>query len=70
MLKACLAVRNCISFTIWGFDDAESWVPGFFTSEGYADIYDVKLNQKDAYFELQQDLRLAASGAPDRPDTF
>jgi endo-1,4-beta-xylanase len=70
MLKACLAVRNCISFTIWGFDDAESWVPGVFTGEGYADIYDVNLNKKDAYNELQQDLKLAAFGAPDRPDTF
>jgi endo-1,4-beta-xylanase len=70
MLKACLAVRNCISFTIWGFDDAESWVPGVFAGEGYADIYDVNLNKKDAYFELQQDLKLAAFGAPDRPDTF
>ena len=38
MLKACLAVKNCISFTIWGFDDAESWVPGTFAGEGYADI--------------------------------
>jgi endo-1,4-beta-xylanase len=70
MLKGCLAVRNCISFTIWGFDDAESWVPGVFAGEGYADIYDVNLNQKDAYNELQQDLKLAAFGAPDRPDTF
>jgi len=70
MLKGCLAVRNCISFTIWGFDDAESWVPGVFAGEGYADIYDVNLNKKDAYFELQQDLKLAAFGAPDRPDTF
>ena len=71
MLKACLSVRNCISFTIWGFDDAEElWVPGVFAGEGYADIYDVNLNKKDAYNELQQDLKLAAFGAPDRPDTF
>jgi endo-1,4-beta-xylanase len=70
MLKACLSVRNCISFTIWGFDDAESWVPGVFAGEGYADIYDVNLKQKDAYFELQQDLKLAAFGAPHRPDNF
>jgi endo-1,4-beta-xylanase len=69
-LKACLAVRDCISFTIWGFDDAESWVPSTFSGEGYADIYDVNLNKKDAYYELQQDLKLAAFGAPDRPDTF
>jgi len=43
---------------------------GVFAGEGYADIYDVNLNKKDAYFELQQDLKLAAFGAPDRPDTF
>ena len=46
MLQACLAVRNCISFTAWGFGDADSWVPGFFTGEGYATLYDVNLNPK------------------------
>ena len=66
MLKACLAVRQCISFTVWGFGDADSWVPGFFTGEGYATIYDVNLNPKPACTELQQDLRLAAFGAPHR----
>jgi endo-1,4-beta-xylanase len=66
MLKACLAVRSCISFTVWGFDDADSWVPGFFVGEGYADIYDVNLNPKPAYTDLQQDLQLAAHGAQHR----
>ena len=66
MLKACLAVPQCISFTVWGFTDADSWVPGFFTGEGYATIYDVSQQPKPAYYELQQDLRLAGSGAPDR----
>ena len=66
MLKACLAVPQCISFTVWGFTDADSWVPGFFTGEGYATIYDVNLKAKPAYYELQQDLQLAGSGAPDR----
>ena len=46
MLKACLAVPECISFTVWGFGDADSWVPGFFTGEGYATLYDVNLNPK------------------------
>jgi endo-1,4-beta-xylanase len=67
MLKACLAVRNCISFTVWGFGDADSWVPGFFTGEGYAGTYDVNLQPKPSYFALQQDLMLAARGAPRRP---
>jgi endo-1,4-beta-xylanase len=66
MLKACLAVRQCISFTVWGFGDADSWVPGFFTGEGYATLYDVNLQPKPAYTDLQQDLKLAAFGAPHR----
>jgi endo-1,4-beta-xylanase len=66
MLKACLAVRQCISFTVWGFGDANSWIPGFFTGEGFATIYDVNLNPKPAYTDMQQDLTLAAYGAPHR----
>jgi endo-1,4-beta-xylanase len=66
MLKAALAVPECISFTVWGFGDADSWVPGFFAGEGYATLYDVDLNPKNAFFELQQDLQLGAFGAPRR----
>lgn len=66
MLQACLAVRSCISFTAWGFGDADSWIPGFFTGEGYATLYDVNLNPKGAYTALQEDLALAAHGAPKR----
>jgi endo-1,4-beta-xylanase len=69
MLKACLAVRSCISFTVWGFADADSWVPGFFTGEGYAGTYDVNLQPKPSYTAMRQDLILAARGAPHRPDT-
>ncbi|MBG0568059.1 endo-1,4-beta-xylanase [Actinoplanes aureus] len=66
-LKACLAVRACISFTPWGFGDAYSWVPGVFSNpqEGAALIYDEQLNPKGQYHVLQQDLALAA-GAPRR----
>ena len=64
MLKAAMAVPDCLSFTVWGFGDADSWVPGFFTGEGFATIYDVNLQPKPAFFELQQDLALGAAGAP------
>jgi endo-1,4-beta-xylanase len=70
MLKAVLAVPEAISFTVWGFTDADSWVPGFFTGEGYATIYDVNLNPKAAYFALQSDLAIAAKGAPRRVRTY
>jgi endo-1,4-beta-xylanase len=66
LLKACLAVTACISFTVWGFGDANSWIPGFFTGEGYACIYDVNLKPKPAYTDMLQDLRLAAFGATRR----
>jgi endo-1,4-beta-xylanase len=68
MLKACLAVRDCISFTVWGVYDGDSWIPGFFSSpqEGYALLYDVNMSPKPAYTDLQQDLALAAYGAPHR----
>jgi endo-1,4-beta-xylanase len=69
MMKACLAVPECISFTVWGFGDADSWIPGFFTGEGYATVYDVNLQPKPAYFDLQQDLALAAFGAQRRVRT-
>jgi len=65
MLQSCLAVRACISFTVWGFDDAESWIPGTFAGEGDADIYDVNRNPKPQYTALQQTLSLAP-GAPNR----
>jgi endo-1,4-beta-xylanase len=60
MIKAAIAVRECISFTVWGFTDENSWVPGFFKGEGFATIYDVNLHPKPAYFELQQDLMQSA----------
>ncbi|MBO0702737.1 MAG: endo-1,4-beta-xylanase, partial [Candidatus Dormibacteraeota bacterium] len=69
MMKACLAVPQCISFTVWDLSDAVSWVPGTFAGEGYATLYDGNLNPKPAYFVLQQDLELAASAAPHRVGT-
>jgi len=68
MLEACLLVRACISYTVWGFGDAFSWVPGVFAGEGSADIYDENLQPKASYFALQQTLMLA-SGAPHRDGT-
>jgi endo-1,4-beta-xylanase len=65
MLQSCLTVKACISFTVWGFADAESWVPGAFKGEGDADLYDVNLNPKPQYTALQQTLSLA-TGAPKR----
>ncbi|GAA4179320.1 endo-1,4-beta-xylanase [Gryllotalpicola koreensis] len=66
MLQAAISVPEVISFTVWGWTDADSWVPGTFPGEGYACIYDVNQQPKQAYFTLQKDLELAAQGGPRR----
>nr|WP_255953157.1 endo-1,4-beta-xylanase [Streptomyces sp. ODS25] len=49
MLAACLATEHCTSFTVWGFTDAYSWVPGTFEGEGAANLYDESYQPKPAY---------------------
>jgi len=56
LMQSCLAVRRCVSYTVWGFTDAHSWVPGFFTGQGAACLYDENLQPKPAYFAIRQDL--------------
>ncbi len=64
-LQACLLVRRCISYTVWGVADANSWIPGVFAGEGAALLWDDSYQAKPQYTVLQQDLELAA-GAPRR----
>jgi hypothetical protein len=64
LLQGCLANRHCLSFTVWGFTDKHSWVPGAFSNppEGLATLYDENYQPKLAYQMLKADL--AFSGAP------
>ncbi|MET7365466.1 endo-1,4-beta-xylanase [Streptomyces sp. NPDC005566] len=58
-LSACLAVKDCNSFTIWGFTDKYSWVPVFFEGEGSATVMRDDLTRKPAFFALQSTLKEA-----------
>ena len=67
MLQACVNVAACTSFTVWGFDDARSWVPGVFP-EGYATIMTEDFVKKPAYDALLETLTDATPGrAPRTP---
>lgn len=68
-LKAALAVPECISYTVWGISDVNSWVPGTFSGEGYACPYDVNLQPKPVVASFQSDLALAGLGGPQRVKT-
>lgn len=52
MMQACLSVSKCKVFTIWGFSDRHSWIPGFFSGYGSALIFDEDYNPKPAYLAL------------------
>ena len=61
-LEACLGVKTCKSFTIWGFTDKYSWVPVFFEGQGSATVMTEDYERKPAY-EALQDTLLAARGS-------
>lgn len=65
MLQACINVAACTSYTVWGFDDARSWVPGVFP-EGYATIMTEDFEKKPAYFALLETLTDATPGKSPR----
>ncbi|PRY44493.1 endo-1,4-beta-xylanase [Umezawaea tangerina] len=55
-LTACLNVKGCDSFTIWGFTDKYSWVPVFFQGEGAATVMWDDFSRKPAYYALRSTL--------------
>jgi endo-1,4-beta-xylanase len=59
MLRACLLVRHCVSYTVWGFTDKYSWVPGVFDGEGSATPTDENLQPKPAWNGLRETFLLA-----------
>jgi endo-1,4-beta-xylanase len=59
MMRSCVAVRRCVTFTLWGFTDKYSWVPGFFAGEGAATPLDEAFQPKPAYFALRDALARA-----------
>lgn len=64
-LSACLLVERCVSFTVWGVSDADSWIPGVFPGEGAALLFDDDYAPKPEFFTIARTMRLAA-GAPER----
>lgn len=66
MLEACLNVAACSSFTVWGFPDANSWVPGVFPGEGWATIFEDDFTPKPAFDAMLASLRDATPGTSPR----
>lgn len=61
LLQGCLLTKRCVMFTVWGFTDKYSWVPGWFTDEGAANLLDEQYAGKPAYDAVRNTLLLAGS---------
>lgn len=61
LLQGCLLTRRCVMFTVWGFTDKYSWVPGVFEGEGAANLLDEDFAAKPAYDAVRGTLLLAGS---------
>jgi endo-1,4-beta-xylanase len=59
LLTACLLVKHCVSYTVWGFTDKYSWVPSVFTGQGSATPFDENFAPKPAYQALHDTLEIA-----------
>jgi endo-1,4-beta-xylanase len=52
-VKACLGVTRCVGITQWAIGDADSWVPGAFSGQGAATMFDQSYNPKAAFTAVQ-----------------
>jgi endo-1,4-beta-xylanase len=65
VVKDCLGVSRCVGVTQWAVGDADSWVPGAFSGQGAATMFDQNYNPKPAFTSVQS--TLAAAGGTTSP---
>jgi endo-1,4-beta-xylanase len=62
VVKDCLGVSRCVGVTQWAVGDADSWVPGTFSGQGAATMFDQNYNPKPAFTAVQQALSGSSGG--------
>jgi endo-1,4-beta-xylanase len=65
VMNACLAVTRCVGVTTWGVGDPDSWIPGVFSGQGAALLFDNNYQPKPAY----NSVATALGGATPPPTT-
>jgi endo-1,4-beta-xylanase len=62
VVKDCLNVSRCVGVTQWAVGDADSWVPGAFSGQGAATMFDQSYNPKPAFTSVQSTLGGTSGG--------
>ena len=62
VVKDCLGVSRCVGVTQWAVGDADSWVPGTFSGQGAATMFDQNYNPKPAFTSVQSTLAAGGGG--------
>ncbi len=56
MVKDCLGVSRCVGVTQWAVGDADSCLPGTFSGQGAATMFDQNYNPEPAFAAVQNTL--------------
>jgi endo-1,4-beta-xylanase len=62
VVQDCLNVSRCVGVTQWAVGDADSWVPGAFSGQGAATMFDQSYNPKPAFTSVQNTLAAGNNG--------
>jgi endo-1,4-beta-xylanase len=62
VVDACTAVSACAGVTVWGFTDADSWIPGTFPGYGAAHPWDENYQTKPAHDAIRDAFLAAGTG--------
>ena len=69
VVNDCLAVSRCVGITTWGVTDKYSWIPGTFSGQGAALLFDENYNAKPAFTSVLQALGGNTSASPSASPT-
>jgi endo-1,4-beta-xylanase len=67
VVKACLAISRCVGITQWNISDADSWVPGTFSGQGAATMFDSNFQPKASFNSVLTALGGTSSPPPSSP---
>ena len=64
VVGGCLDTPNCVGVTVWGVTDKYSWIPGTFSGQGDALLYDANFTRKAAWTSVSSVLAAKATLPP------